>query len=179
MNKKVPNEALNRLTEEEFKKAEKTPVIVVLDNVRSAQNVGSVFRTSDAFRLEKICLCGITPTPPSREMNKTALGATESVDWEYFADTISCLDILSEQGFECIAVEQTENSKKLGSFEVENGKKYALVFGNEVDGVEQEVIDACGKSLEIPQIGTKHSINISVCTGITIWEFFRQIEMIE
>ena len=179
MNKKVPNEALNRLTEEEFKKAKKTPIVVVLDNVRSAQNVGSVFRTSDAFRLEKICLCGITPTPPSREMNKTALGATESVDWEYFADTNICLEILSKEDFVCIAVEQTENSEKLSAFEVESGKKYALVFGNEVDGVEQEVIDACGKSLEIPQIGTKHSINISVCTGITIWEFFRQIEMIE
>ncbi|MGB6034885.1 MAG: TrmH family RNA methyltransferase, partial [Cryomorphaceae bacterium] len=138
MNKKVPNEALNRLTEEEFKNAKKTPVVVVLDNVRSAQNVGSVFRSSDAFRLEKICLCGITPTPPSREMNKTALGATESVDWEYFTDTISCLEILSEQGFECIAIEQTEDSEKLDAFKVVPGKKYALVFGNEVDGVEQE-----------------------------------------
>ncbi|MCZ4410249.1 RNA methyltransferase [Cryomorphaceae bacterium 1068] len=176
MNKKVPNEALNRLTEKEFKNAAKTPVVVVLDNVRSAQNVGSVFRTSDAFRLEKICLCGITPTPPSREMNKTALGATESVDWEYFADTISCLDILFEQGFECIAVEQTENSEKLGDFKIESEKKYALILGNEVDGVDQEVIDRCPKSLEIPQIGTKHSINISVCTGITIWEFYRQIK---
>lgn len=176
MNKKKPNEALNRLTEEEFKNAPKTPLVVVLDNVRSAQNVGSVFRTSDAFRLEKICLCGITPTPPSREMNKTALGSTESVDWEYFVDTISCLDILSDQGFECIAVEQTENSEILGSFKIESGKKYALILGNEVDGVDQKVIDQCPISLEIPQIGTKHSINISVCTGITIWEFYRQIK---
>jgi 23S rRNA (guanosine2251-2'-O)-methyltransferase len=168
MNKKLANEALNRLTGKEFKSAVKTPVVIVLDNVRSAQNVGSVFRTSDAFRLEKIFLCGITPTPPSREMNKTALGATESVEWEYFADTNACLSILSEKGFECIAVEQTEDS--------ESKKKYALVMGNEVDGVEQEVIDRCNKSLEIPQIGTKHSINISVCAGITIWEFYRQLK---
>jgi tRNA G18 (ribose-2'-O)-methylase SpoU len=179
MNKKVPNEALNRITEEEFKNAPKTPIVVVLDNVRSAQNVGSVFRSSDAFRLEKICLCGITPTPPSREMNKTALGATESVDWEYFVDTISCLELLSEQGFECIAIEQTENSEKLGSFQIQDGKKYALILGNEVDGVEQEVVDQCDKSVEIPQIGTKHSINISVCAGITIWEFFRQIKRVD
>jgi len=179
MNKKVSNEALNRLTEEEFKSAKKTPIVVVLDNVRSAQNVGSVFRSSDAFRLEKICLCGITPTPPSREMNKTALGATESVDWEYFADTGACLRILSEQDFECIAIEQTEDSEKLGAFKIESGEKYALVFGNEVDGVEQDVVDQCDKSLEIPQIGIKHSINISVCAGITIWEFFRQMEMVD
>jgi len=179
MNKKVPNEALNRLTEEEFKKAKKTPIVVVLDNVRSAQNVGSVFRTSDAFRLEKICLCGITPTPPSREMNKTALGATESVDWEYFADTSTCLEILSKEGFECIAIEQTEKSEKLDAFGIERDAKYALVFGNEVDGVEQVVVDQCDKSLEIPQIGIKHSINISVCAGITIWEFFRQIKMVD
>ncbi|MFT4771738.1 MAG: 23S rRNA (guanosine2251-2'-O)-methyltransferase [Cryomorphaceae bacterium] len=176
MNKKLANEALNRLTGKEFKSAVKTPVVIVLDNVRSAQNVGSVFRTSDAFRLEKIFLCGITPTPPSREMNKTALGATESVEWEYFADTNACLSILSEKGFECIAVEQTEDSEKLGAFKIESKKKYALVMGNEVDGVEQEVIDRCNKSLEIPQIGTKHSINISVCAGITIWEFYRQLK---
>lgn len=178
MNKKVPNEALNRLTEEEFKKAEKTPLVIVLDNVRSAQNVGSVFRTCDAFRVEKICLCGITPTPPSREMNKTALGATETVDWEYFADTNSCLELLSEKGWECIAVEQTENSEKLDTFSIVEHKKYGLVFGNEVDGVDQNVVNNCVKSLEIPQMGVKHSINISVCAGITIWEFFRQIRMI-
>lgn len=179
MNKKVPNESLNRLNTAEFKEAEKTPVVMVLDNVRSAQNVGSVFRTGDAFRLEKIYLCGITPTPPSREMNKTALGATESVDWEYYADTGSCLSILSEKGFECIAVEQTEQSEKLGRFIIDTTKKYALVLGNEVDGVEQEVVDQCTKSLEIDQIGTKHSINISVCAGITIWEFYRHFEMMD
>jgi tRNA G18 (ribose-2'-O)-methylase SpoU len=179
MNKKISNEDLNRLTEEEFKQAKKTPLIVVLDNVRSAQNVGSVFRTSDAFRLEKVFLCGITPAPPSREMNKTALGSTESVAWKYFSETKDCLKELINKGIECIAVEQTEKSEKLGNFKTEYAKKYALVFGNEVEGVDQEVVNLCHKSLEIPQIGTKHSLNISVCAGITIWEFFRQMEIMD
>lgn len=177
MNKKLPNDALNRLSQEEFKAAAKTPVAVVLDNVRSAQNVGSVFRTADAFRLEKIFLCGITPTPPSREMNKTALGATESVDWEYYADTLNCLETIHKGGYECIAVEQTEKSQKLGEFQVQKNTKYALVLGNEVDGVDQNIVNHCGTSIEIDQIGTKHSLNIAVCAGITLWEFFRQIEM--
>jgi len=179
MNKKVPNEGLNRLTEEEFKKAKKTPISIVLDNVRSALNVGSVFRTSDAFRIEKVYLCGITPTPPSRELNKTALGATDSVEWEYVDNTVTCINTLTDNGVECIAVEQTEKSEKLGEFTIEKEKQYALVLGNEVDGVEQEVVNLCAKSIEVPQFGTKHSLNISVCAGITIWDFFRQMEMVD
>jgi tRNA G18 (ribose-2'-O)-methylase SpoU len=171
MNKKTPNEALNRLSNDEFKMAEKTPIIIVLDNVRSAQNVGSVFRTSDAFLIEKIYLCGITPQPPSREMNKTALGSTESVDWEYAKTTIECIEELQNQGVECCAIEQTEGAKTLHEFQSKS-KKIALVFGNEVDGVSQEVVNRCDESLEIPQFGTKHSINIAVCAGITIWEFY-------
>jgi tRNA G18 (ribose-2'-O)-methylase SpoU len=175
MNKKLPNEALDRLSQEEFKNSVKTPIVIVLDNIRSAQNVGSVFRTSDAFLLKKIYLCGITPTPPSREMNKTALGATETVDWEYFIDTTSCIECLIEEGMVCTAIEQTEASEKLGEFQAEHDTEYALVFGNEVDGVQQDVIDLCAKSLEVPQFGTKHSLNISVCAGITIWDLYRQI----
>jgi tRNA G18 (ribose-2'-O)-methylase SpoU len=175
MNKKTPNEALNRLTKEEFQNAEKTPIIVVLDNVRSAQNVGSVFRTSDAFLVEKIYLCGITPTPPSREMNKTALGATESVEWEYKESTEECLNELQKNGIKCFSIEQTEGSIALNEVKIKEGKM-ALVFGNEVDGVSQSVIDLCNQSIEIPQFGTKHSLNISVCAGVTIWEFYRSMK---
>ena len=173
MNKKTPIEALDRRTEAEFKKADKTPITLVLDNVRSAQNVGSIFRTADSFLIEKIILCGITPTPPSREMNKTALGSTQSVSWSYNKSTLEALKNLKNEGTICIAVEQTEDSIKLGSTETEASKKYALVLGNEVDGVDQEVIDSCHGSVEIPQYGTKHSLNISVCAGIIVWEFFQ------
>ncbi|MEM6698026.1 MAG: RNA methyltransferase [Bacteroidota bacterium] len=176
MNKKTPNEALDRLTESEFQEADKTPIIIVLDNVRSAQNVGSIFRTADSFLIQKIILCGITPTPPSREINKTALGSTESVSWSYEESTLEALKRLKDEGTVCIAVEQTEDSIKLDRAEIEKSKKYALIFGNEVDGVDQEVIDACHGSVEIPQYGTKHSLNISVCAGIIVWEFFQLLK---
>lgn len=173
MNRKIPNEELDRLDEEAFKDAKKIPVVVVLDNVRSAQNVGSVFRTSDAFRVEKIHLCGITAKPPSREINKTALGATHSVEWEYHDSTLDCIRKLKEDGVACAAVEQTENSKKLGDFRPEKDKTYALIFGNEVEGVAQNVVDICDLALEVPQFGTKHSLNISVCAGVVLWEWTR------
>lgn len=173
MNRKIPNEELRRLNEEAFKKAEKIPVVVVLDNVRSAQNVGSVFRSSDAFRIEKIYLCGITAKPPSREINKTALGATRSVDWEHMDSAIECIEKLKRDGMVCAAVEQAENSEKLGYYKPETGRTYALVFGNEVEGVDQKVVDICDFALEVPQFGTKHSLNISVCAGVVLWEWCR------
>ena len=173
MNRKIPNEELRRLDEEAFKKAKKLPVVVVLDNVRSAQNVGSIFRTSDAFRVEKVYLCGITAKPPSREINKTALGATRSVEWEYMNSTVACIEKLRQEGVLCAAVEQAEHSEKLGSYQPEEGKTYALIFGNEVEGVDQEVVDLCDLALEVPQFGTKHSLNISVCAGMVLWEWAR------
>lgn len=176
MNKKTPNEALNRINEFEFKEAKKTPLIIVLDNVRSAQNVGSIFRTADSFLIEKIILCGITPTPPSREINKTALGSTETVSWSHQELTKKAISQLKNEGVICIAAEQTENSIDLRSLEVSRSKKYALILGNEVDGVDQEVIDMCASSAEIPQFGTKHSLNISVCAGIMIWDFFQLLK---
>jgi tRNA G18 (ribose-2'-O)-methylase SpoU len=160
---------LNRLTAEEFKEAQKNPVVVVLDNVRSVLNVGSVFRTSDAFRLQKICLCGVTATPPSKEMNKTALGATEAVDWEYFDDTALALKKLKEQGYILLALEQTQGATALQDYDFA-GEKVALVFGNEVKGVSSDALALCDAALEIPQFGTKHSLNISVSAGIAIWQ---------
>jgi len=177
MNRKIPNEALGRLTDEEFKASSKIPVVVILDNIRSAQNVGSLFRTADAFRLEKICLCGITSTPPSREINKTALGAANTVDWTYYETTSQCIEEMKRAGYECGAVEQTENAALLGKFSANRSKKYALVFGNEVDGVDQSVVNACHFSLEIPQFGTKHSLNISVCAGIVLWEMAKAFHL--
>ncbi len=172
--RKLKVEELGRISVEQFKQQPKVPVVVVLDNVRSGLNVGSVFRTSDAFRIQKIYLCGITAKPPNREINKTALGATESVDWEYFDDTAVLVRELRQQGFTILAVEQTENSVKLQDFRLDPSAKYALIFGNEVKGVQQNVIDLCDLALEIPQFGTKHSLNISVSAGIVIWEFVRQ-----
>ena len=160
---------LNRLSTEEFKEAEKNSIIVVLDNVRSVLNVGSVFRTSDAFRVQEVHLCGVTATPPGKEMNKTALGATESVDWQYFEQTTDSLAKLKSEGFIILALEQTEGSIPLQEFEFSN-KKVALVFGNEVKGVSAEALTFCDASLEIPQFGTKHSLNISVSAGIAIWQ---------
>lgn len=168
--RKLLNEELNRLSAEEYKEAEKLPLVVVLDNVRSLNNIGSVFRTSDAFRLSKIYLCGITATPPHREIHKTALGAEESVDWVYFEETTDAVQELKNEGFTILAVEQVENSISLETFTINPEQKYAFVFGNEVKGVQQEVIDLSDNCIEIPQFGTKHSFNISVTAGIVLWQ---------
>lgn len=168
--RKLANSELNRLDIEQFKKAEKTPLIVILDNVRSLNNIGSVFRTCDAFLIEKIYLCGITATPPNKEIHKTALGATDSVAWEYVENTLLAVEKLKEQGVYIISIEQAENSTMLNDFQPNGKQKYAIIFGNEVKGVEQEVVSASDEVIEIPQYGTKHSLNISVSAGIAIWE---------
>ncbi len=169
MNIKIANDDLGRLNESAYRDAEKMPIYVILDNVRSAQNVGSFFRTMDAFRCEKLVLCGICAQPPHREINKTALGATESVEWEYFEDTIDAVDSLRAKGVKVFAVEQATDSISLDDWTSNADEKIALVFGNEVMGVDQGVIDKCDGCIEIPQFGTKHSLNIAVCAGITIW----------
>ena len=162
---------LNRLTTEEFKSRKKTPLVIVLDNVRSLHNVGSVFRTSDAYLVETVCLCGITSTPPHAEIHKSALGAENSVDWVYFEDTLEAIKELKTKGFEVLAIEQAEGSTLLNQLEINPSGKYAVVLGNEVKGVQQAVVDACDGCIEIPQYGTKHSLNVSVTAGIIIWEF--------
>ena len=167
-------EELDRLSVGEFQAADKTPLIVVLDDVRSLNNVGSVFRTADAFRIEKVYLCGITASPPHREIQKTALGATEAVSWEYVEDIQDVIDRCASD-VQWIAIEQAEGSTRLQDFDPEPQKRYALVFGNEVKGVKQEVIDRCETVLEIQQIGTKHSLNISVSAGIVLWHFFSRM----
>ncbi|GJQ06292.1 RNA methyltransferase [Capnocytophaga cynodegmi] len=173
--RKLANSELQRLEIEEFKKATKTPLIVILDNVRSLNNIGSVFRTCDAFLIEKIFLCGITATPPNKEIHKTALGATESVDWEYVESTISVVERLKSEGIRVISVEQTEKSIMLNDFQPNSATKYAVIFGNEVKGVEQEVVSASDGVIEIPQYGTKHSLNISVSAGIVIWDLWKKL----
>lgn len=170
--KKLKLEELGRISVEEFKETDKIPVIVILDNVRSMHNIGSVFRTADAFLIEKVYLCGITAKPPHKEIRKTALGATESVEWEYAEDIHSIVDLLKEEFYNILSVEQTEGSLNLSEFKIKSQKKYVLIFGNEVDGVQQSIIDKSDSCLEIPQSGTKHSLNISVCAGIVMWEFF-------
>jgi 23S rRNA (guanosine2251-2'-O)-methyltransferase len=166
---------LNRLSVEEFKKSEKFPIVVVLDNVRSLSNVGSIFRTSDAMRLEKVFLCGITATPPHNEIHKTALGAEESMEWRYFENTLDALDLLKSQNYIICSIEQVKKSTSLIDFQLNHDAKYAFIFGNEVKGVQQEVIDKSDMCLEIPQFGTKHSFNVSVSAGIVLWEVFKQI----
>lgn len=166
---------MNRLTTEAFKECEKLPLIVVLDHIRSLNNVGSVFRTSDAFRVEAIYLCGITAIPPNAEIHKTALGAEDSVDWEYFKDTHEAVEKLHENGYTVCAVEQAEGSVMLDKLVLDKGKKYAIVMGNEVKGVQQSVVDNCDMCIEIPQYGTKHSLNVSVTTGIVIWDMFNKL----
>lgn len=168
---------LNRISAEEFKKAEKTPLVVVLDNVRSLNNIGSVFRTSDAFLVEKICLCGITATPPSQEIHKTALGAEDSVEWVYEKSALECVNKLKSDGYFVYSVEQVAGSTKLQDLMLEAGRKYAVVLGNEVKGVQQDVVDASDGCLELPQFGTKHSLNVSVTAGIVIWDFFRKLKL--
>lgn len=167
---------LNRISAEEFKKAEKLPLVVILDNVRSLHNIGSVFRTSDAFRVECIYLCGITAIPPHPEMHKTALGAEFTVDWKYVNNAVEAVDNLRREGYVVFSVEQAENSIMLEDMRLEQGKRYAVVLGNEVKGVQQEVIDHSDGCIEIPQYGTKHSLNVSVTAGIVIWDLFKQLK---
>ncbi|MBD0778241.1 RNA methyltransferase [Maribacter sp. ANRC-HE7] len=173
--RKLKNEELNRLDVKAFKEAKKTPLVIVLDNIRSLNNIGSVFRTADAFLVEKIYLCGITATPPHKDIRKTALGATESVSWEYRKDTLELVAQLKLDGYQVISVEQAENAELLNRFSVDASLKYALVLGNEVKGVDQEVVNASDGVIEIPQYGTKHSLNISVSAGIVIWDLWSKM----
>ena len=172
--RKLLNEELGRPTLEEYSQSSKLPVVVVLDNVRSAQNVGSFFRTADAFGIERIALCGISSTPPNREIHKTALGAEISVAWSYHTTTLECIEELRQEGYTIIAIEQIEGATMLDKFKMEHGTKYALVFGNEVEGVDQAVADIVDGAIEIPQVGIKHSLNVSVSAGVLMWELFRQ-----
>lgn len=175
--KKLKLEELGRISVTEFKDVEKLPVCIVLDNVRSLHNVGSAFRTADAFRVEKIYLTGITGTPPHREIHKSALGATESVAWEYVENSAEAVKNIKAAGYEIIIIEQTTASKPIHTFTPVAGKKYCLVFGNEVDGVSDGALALGDQALDIPQSGTKHSLNISVCLGIIVWDFFRKLTM--
>lgn len=173
--RKLKMDELNRASVDEFKQQSKLPVAVVLDNVRSMHNIGSIFRTADGFAVELICLCGITAQPPHREIEKTALGATQSVNWLYFEDTASAVDQLRKQGYRIIAIEQAENSISLNDFTPKTAEKYALIFGNEVNGVDDDVMGMIDSCIEIPQFGTKHSFNIVVSAGIVLWDFFSKI----
>ena len=175
--RKLKNEELERISIPEFKEAIKTPIILVLDNVRSLNNVGSAFRTADAFLLEGIYLCGVTGIPPDKEIHKTALGATETVNWKHFKTTTEAVQELISDGYNVCSVEQADNATTLDQFIVDKENKYALVFGNEVYGVEQEIISMSKHVIEIPQLGTKHSLNIAVSIGIVVWELFRKIKI--
>lgn len=174
--RKLKNEELGRISVDEFKEATKTPIIIVLDNVRSLNNVGSVFRTADAFLIEAVYLCGITGTPPNKEIQKTALGATESISWKYFKNTLEAVDELKKNDFLVYAIEQAESAIMLNNFMPSRKQKLAIIFGNEVKGVEQEVIDASTDVIEIPQVGTKHSLNIAVSVGIVMWDLYMKIK---
>ncbi len=173
--RKLANAELERKSINEFKEASKTPLIVILDDVRSLHNIGSVFRTCDAFLVEKIYLCGITAVPPNKEIHKTALGATDTVTWEYVPDIVPLIKKLKLNHFSVFAVEQVEHSIMLQEFQIESNKKQVLIFGNEVKGVHQEAIDLCDGAIEIPQLGTKHSLNIAVSAGIVLWDFFQKL----
>ena len=173
--RKLQNSELNRITAEQFKASAKTPVIVVLDNVRSLYNVGSVFRTADAFKVEAIYLCGITGQPPHPEIHKSALGATDSVIWKHFESTIDAVKELKENNYAIYAIEQVDKSIDLKDFKAEPDKSYAFVFGNEIKGVSEEILPFCKACIEIPQFGTKHSFNIAVSTGIVLWQFYRSL----
>ncbi len=174
--RKLLNSELDRKSVDDFKEATKTPLIIVLDDIRSLHNIGSVFRTSDAFLVEKIYLCGITATPPNKEIHKTALGATDTVTWEYAKDVLKVIEQLKSENVAVFAIEQVENAVFLNDFKVEKNNKYALVFGNEVYGVSQKAIEICDGTIEIPQLGTKHSLNISVSAGIVVWDLFQKIQ---
>ena len=173
--RKLENSELDRKSIETFKESEKTPLILVLDDIRSLHNIGSVFRTADAFLIEKIYLCGITATPPNKEIHKTALGATETVAWEHHENVLHVIENLKTEGIITLAIEQVESAVFLQNFKVEKNKKYALVFGNEVHGVSQEAVALCDGCIEIPQLGTKHSLNISLSAGIVVWDLFKQL----
>jgi len=175
-NRKLKNSELDRKNIEVFKSSKKTSIIVILDNIRSLNNIGSVFRTADAFLIEKIYLCGITATPPHKDIQKTALGATDSVSWEYAPSTISLIESLQAQGITVISIEQAEGSISLKTFSVEKDTSYAIIFGNEVKGVSQEAVSASDLVIEIPQYGTKHSLNISVSVGVVIWDLFTKLK---
>ncbi len=173
--RKLENSELERKSIEDFKKSDKTPLILVLDDIRSLHNIGSVFRTSDAFLVEKIILCGITATPPNKEIHKTALGATETVAWEHHENVLEVIENLKKENVLTLAIEQVESAIFLQDFQVEKNQKYALVFGNEVYGVSQEAVAICDGCIEIPQLGTKHSLNIAVSAGIVVWELFQKL----
>ncbi|WP_178987419.1 RNA methyltransferase [Winogradskyella schleiferi] len=174
--RKLKNEELDRLEVSEFKTAEKSPILIILDNIRSLNNIGSVFRTSDAFLIEKIYLCGITAQPPHNDIRKTALGSTETVDWEHFENTIAIVEKLKSENIKICSIEQAENATMLNDFEPKPNEKYAFVFGNEVKGVAQNVVDASDVVIEIPQYGTKHSLNISVSCGVVVWDVFSKMK---
>lgn len=174
--RKIQNAELNRISLQDFKQAEKRPVTLVLDDIRSLNNIGSVFRTADAFRCKSIFLCGITACPPHREIHKTALGAEESVDWKYVPTILDAIDELRSSGHTIVSVEQVENSVSLHEFQPEKDKKYAFIFGHEVYGVKQEAIDQCDFCIEIPQEGTKHSLNISVAAGVVLWDYLMKVK---
>lgn len=176
-NRKLANDELNRKSVEEYRVSGKLPIVVVLDSIRSLNNVGSVFRTSDALLVDKIFLCGITGTPPGREIHRTALGAEDSVSWQYFDSTVNAVGALKNDGYWVISVEQTESSVNLAEYQPKADQRYALVFGNELRGVEQDVVDLSDECIEIPQFGTKHSFNISVSVGIVLWDFFSKLRM--
>jgi len=173
--RKLENSELDRKSIEDFKKSEKTPLIIVLDDIRSLHNIGSVFRTADAFLVEKIILCGITATPPNKEIHKTALGATETVAWEHHENVLEVIENLKRENVITFAIEQVESAVFLQDFKVEKNQKYALVFGNEVYGVAQEAVAICDGCIEIPQLGTKHSLNIAVSAGIAVWDIFKKM----
>lgn len=173
--RKLKNSELDRISPKEYKEAEKTPLIVILDNIRSLNNIGSVFRTADAFRIAKIYLCGITATPPHKDIQKTALGATNSVDWEYAEDTMTVIQSLQKEGVFIASIEQAEEAVELQDFQVDQNRTYAVIFGNEVKGVSQEVVSASDAVIEIPQHGTKHSLNISVSAGVVLWDLFSKL----
>jgi 23S rRNA (guanosine2251-2'-O)-methyltransferase len=175
--RKLLNEELNRKTIDEFKNATKTPIIIVLDNVRSLNNVGSVFRTADAFLVEAIYLCGITGTPPNKDIQKTALGSTETVLWKHYANTVDAVNELKQSGYKVLAIEQAESAIMLNDFKPAKNEKLAIVFGNEVKGVQQEVMDVSDDVLEIPQVGTKHSLNIAVSVGVVVWDLFLKVKV--
>lgn len=175
--KKLKSDELNRVDVAAFRAQEKLPVVVLLDNVRSMHNIGSVFRTADGFAIEKLYLCGITAQPPHREIEKTALGATQSVAWTHFESTVEAVASLREEGYEIIAIEQASGSIMLNTFQPESSKKYALIFGNEVNGVSEEVMAQIDECIEIPQFGTKHSFNIVISAGIVLWDFFAKLRL--
>jgi len=173
MRRKLQNSELNRLSIDEFKQTQKLPIVVVLDNIRSQHNIGAAFRTGDAFRINSIFLCGISSTPPNAEIHKSALGAEDSVEWQYFENSVDAINILKQKGYTIVSIEQTTDSIMLNNFAPDTNKKYALIFGNEVHGISQPVVEASDLCIEIPQEGTKHSLNVSVSIGIVLWDFVK------